>query len=57
MKIEGIVIGITHDRKHSQPGSHKGEYPRFYTLQRDTPTSTISTNSIQMLAEQCYFTR
>jgi hypothetical protein len=55
-EIEGIVIGITHDRKHSLPGSHRGEYSRFYTLQRGTPTSTVSTNFTQMLAEQCSFT-
>jgi hypothetical protein len=30
--IERIIIGITHDRKHSLPGSHRGEYPHFYTL-------------------------
>jgi hypothetical protein len=48
MKIEGIVIGITHDRKYFLPGSHRGEYPHFYTLQRGTPTSIVSTNSISV---------
>jgi hypothetical protein len=57
MEIERIVIGITHDRKHSLPGSHMGEYPHFYTLQRGTPTSTVSTSSTRVLAEQCSFTR
>jgi hypothetical protein len=51
------ISGITHDSKHSLPGSHRGEYSRFYALQRGTPTSTVSTNSTQALAEQCSFTR
>jgi hypothetical protein len=44
-------------RESSLPGSHKGEYSHFYTLQRGTPTSTVSTNSTWTLAEQCTFTR
>jgi hypothetical protein len=58
MKWNGIVLDITHDSKHSLPGSHSGEYSRFYTLQRSTPTSTVSTNSnsTRTLAEQCSFT-
>jgi hypothetical protein len=47
------ISGITHDSKPSLPGSPRGEYPRFYTLQRGTPTSTVSTNSTRALAEQC----
>jgi hypothetical protein len=28
-----------------QPGSHRGEYPHFYALQKGTPTSTVLTRS------------
>jgi len=31
----------------SLPGTHRGEYSRFYTLKRGTPTSTASTRTTQ----------
>jgi hypothetical protein len=36
----------------SLPGSHRGEIPHFYTLQRGTPTSTASTKTTKAPEEQ-----
>jgi hypothetical protein len=41
----------------SLPGSHRGEIPHFYTLQRGTPTSTASTKTTKALEEQSSLAR
>jgi hypothetical protein len=33
MEIEGIVIGITHDRKHFLPGSQGGIFVLLYSAE------------------------
>jgi hypothetical protein len=41
----------------SLPGSHRGEIPHFYTLQRGTPTSTVSTRTTKVPEEQSSLAR
>jgi hypothetical protein len=41
----------------SLPGSHRGEIPHFYTLQRGTPISTASTRTTKAPEEQSSLAR